>query len=153
MANSFTQIYIQYVFAVKGRQNLLAEKHNQILQKYIRGIVEKRNSIVIAINNTSDHMHILVSLNPKYSVSKLIQEIKSVSSKYINEKKWVKGKFQWQSGYGAFSYSKSHIENVIKYIEGQQIHHQKRSFQGEFIAILEKYQIEYDDKNLFEFYA
>jgi len=153
MANSFTQIYIQYVFTVKGKQNLIPEKHNQDLQKYIRGIAEKRDAIVVAINNTTDHMHILVSLNPKYSISKLIQEIKSSSSKYINEKKWVKGKFQWQNGYGVFSYSKSHIKDVIKYIERQQHHHQNRSFREEYIAILEKYQIEYNDKNLFEFYA
>ena len=152
MANSYTQIYIQYVFTVKGKENFLPSQHDEELQKYIRGIVEKRKSILVAINNTPDHVHILISLNPNQSISKLIQEIKSISSKFINDNKWIKGKFQWQRGYGAFSYSKSHIENVEKYIEEQQRHHQNRTFREEFIDFLEKFRIEYDDKYLFEFY-
>ena len=152
MANSYTQIYIHYVFTVKGRENFLPSQHNEELHKYIRVIVEKRKSILVAINNIPDHVHILISLNPNQSISKLIQEIKSISSKYINDNKWVKGKFQWQRGYGAFSYSKSHTENVIKYIEGQQQHHQNRTFREEFIDFLEKFMIEYDVKYLFEFY-
>ena len=152
MANSYTQIYIQYIFTVKGIENFLPSQHNEELQKYIRGIVEKRKSILVAINNTPDHVHILISLNPNCSISKLIQEIKSISTKFINDNKWIKGKFQWQKGYGAFSYSKSHIENVKKYIEEQQRHHQSRTFREEFIDFLEKFRIEYDDKYLFEFY-
>ncbi len=152
MANSYTQIYIQYVFTVNGRENFLPSKHNAELQKYIRGIVEKRKSILVAINNTPDHIHILISLNPNYSISKLIQEIKSISSKFINDNKWIKGKFHWQRGYGAFSYSKSHMEKVKKYIERQQQHHQNRTFQEEFTDFLEKFRIKYDDKYLFEFY-
>ncbi|MCK4754444.1 MAG: IS200/IS605 family transposase [Calditrichia bacterium] len=152
MANSYTKIYIQCIFTVKGRKNFLPLQHNTELHNYIKGIVEKRKSIVIAVNNMQDHVHILVRLNPNYSVSKLMQEIKSVSSKFINDNKLVKGKFQWQSGYGAFSYSESHVENVIKYIENQEQHHQNRTFREEFIDFLEKFKIEYDDKYLFEFY-
>jgi REP element-mobilizing transposase RayT len=97
-------------------------------------------------------MHILVSIDPNYSFSKLIQEIKAGSSKYINDQKWLPGKFQWQSGYGAFSYSKSHLDNVINYISDQDNHHQKKTFREEYIEFLDKFSIEYDQKYLFEFY-
>jgi REP element-mobilizing transposase RayT len=152
MSKTYSQLYVQYVFTVKSRKNFLPLEHNEKLHKYIRGIADKRKSILLAINNTPDHMHILVSLNPNYSLSKLIQEIKAGSSKYINDQKWLTGKFQWQSGYGAFSYSKSHIENVENYIADQQRHHQNRTFREEFIDFLEKFRIEYDEKYLFEFY-
>jgi REP element-mobilizing transposase RayT len=152
MPKTHTQLYVQYVFTVKGRKNFLPMERNKLLHKYIRGIVEKRKSILLAINNTTDHMHILASVNPNYSFTKFIQEIKAGSSKYINDQKWVAGKFTWQSGFGAFSYSKSHIENVVNYINDQQRHHQNRSFREEFLDFLEKFQIDYDEKYLFEFY-
>jgi len=152
MPKTHTQLYVQYVFTVKGRKNFLPLEHNKVLHKFIRGIVEKRKSTLLAINNTSDHMHILASLNPNYSFSKFIQEIKAGSSKYINDQKWLTGKFLWQSGYGAFSYSKSHLDNVINYINDQQRHHQKMTFREEFVEFLEKFRVEYDEKYLFEFY-
>jgi len=152
MPKTQTQLYVQYVFTVKGRKNFLPGEHNEKLHKFIRGIIEKRKSTLLAINNMPDHMHLLLSINPNYSFSKLIQEIKAGSSKYINDQKWITGKFQWQSGYGAFSYSKSHIENVVNYISEQQRHHQKRTFREEFIDFLKKFRVEYDEKYLFEFY-
>ena len=152
MPKTHTQLYVQYMFTIKGRKNFIPLEHNKLLHKYIRGIVEKRRSNILAINNTADHMHILASVNPNYSYAKFIQEIKAGSSKYINDQKWVTGKFQWQAGYGAFSYSKSQIENVIKYIDDQQLHHQKRTFREEYLEFLKIFQIDYDDKYLFEFY-
>ena len=152
MPKTHTQIYVQYIFTVKGRKNFLLMENNDKLHKFIRGIVEKRKSTLFAINNTSDHMHILVSIDPNYSFSKLIQEIKAGSSKYINDQKWLPGKFQSQSGYGSFSYSKSHIDNVINYINDQEHHHQKKTFREEYIEFLDKFSIEYDQKYLFEFY-
>ena len=152
MPKTHTQIYVQYIFTVKGRQNFISIENSDKLHKFIRGIVEKRKSTLLAINNTSDHMHILVSIDPNYSFSKLIQEIKAGSSKYITDQKWLPGKFQWQSGYGAFSYSKSHIDNVINYINDQEHHHQKKTFREEYIEFLDKFSIEYDQKYLFEFY-
>ena len=152
MPKTYTQLYVQYVFTVKGRKNFIPKSHNKQLHKYIRGIIEKRKSTLLAINNMSDHMHILTSINPNYSFSKFIQEIKAGSSKYINDQKWIAGKFQWQSGYGAFSYSKSHIEDVVNYIKNQEHHHQKKTFREEYIDFLEKFSVEYDDKYLFEFY-
>ena len=152
MPRTHTQLYVQYVFTVKGRKNFLPDERNKLLHKYIRGIVEKRKSTLLAINNMPDHIHILVSVNPNYSFAKFIQEIKAGSSKYINDQKWISGKFQWQSGYGGFSYSKSHIDNVVHYINDQQRHHEIKTFRDEYLEFLEKFQIEYDDKYLFEFY-
>jgi REP element-mobilizing transposase RayT len=127
-------------------------EHNKLLHKYIRGIVEKRKSVLVAINNMPDHIHLLVSVNPNYSSAKFIQEIKAGSSKYINDQKWIKGRFQWQAGYGAFSYSKSHVENVINYINDQQRYHQTKTFREEYVDFLEKFLIDYEEKGLFEFY-
>ena len=152
MPRTHSQLYIQYVITVKGRKNFIPEEQNQFLQKYICGIIEKRKSVLIAINNMPDHMHLLASVNPNYSMAKFIQDIKSGSSKYINDQNWIKGKFQWQSGYGAFSYSKSHIDDVVQYINNQQKHHQHKSFREEYLEFLEKFQVDYEDKFLFEFY-
>ena len=152
MANSFIQAYVHYIFTVKGRANFLKQEHNNELQKYITGIVQNRNCKMLAINNMPDHVHIFLGQHPSYSISKTIQEIKSISSKFINEKKWYKSKFYWQSGYGAFTYSRSQIDTVIKYILNQQQHHKKRTFRDEYIEFLNKYGIEYNEKYLFEFY-
>ena len=152
MANSFTQAYIHYIFAVKGRRNFLIPNHNDELQKYITGLAQHRNCKMLAINNMPDHFHMFLGQHPSYSMSKIMQEIKSVSSKFINEKNWYKSKFRWQTGYGAFTYSHSQIDNVIKYIMNQQEHHKKRIFRDEYIEFLNKFEIEYDEKYLFEFY-
>ena len=152
MPNTYTQIYIQYVFAVKGRENQIKPENNNELQKYITGIITKRKCKMLAINNMPDHIHILIGINPTYSVSKLIQEIKAISSGFINDKKWMRNKFSWQTGYGAFSYSRSQIDSVINYINNQQKHHKKKTFKEEYLEFLEKFNIEYDNKYLFEFY-
>ena len=152
MANSYSQITIQYVFAVKGRQNLLLPKYNDELQKYITGIVQNRKSKMLAINNVADHMHILIGLSPTYSVAKMVQEIKNNSSKFINQKKWYPDRFEWQRGYGAFSYSHSHRDRVIKYIANQQKHHETETFRTEYHKFLTKFDIEYQNEYVFEFY-
>ena len=152
MANSLIQAYVHYIFAVKGRVNFLKQEHNDELQKYITGLAQNRNCKMLAINNMPDHAHIFLGQHPSYSISKTMQEIKSVSSKFINEKNWYKSKFFWQSGYGAFTYSHSQIDNVIKYIMNQQQHHKKRTFRDEYIEFLNKFGIKYDKKYLFEFY-
>ncbi len=151
MANTYTQIYIQVVFAVEGRQSLIAPGHNDELQKYITGIVTAQKQKLIAINNMPDHLHMLVGLRPDSSLSDLVRDVKASSSKFINEKRWVLGRFSWQEGFGAFSYSRSQLGAVIRYIENQQKHHAKKSFREEYTALLEKFGVEYDTRYIFKF--
>jgi len=150
MANSYTQLYVQYVFAVKGRANLINEKFRDELEKVISGIVINHNSKIYAIYCNPDHVHILVSIHPAISVSKLVEQIKSGSSKWLNEKRYIPGKFNWQEGYGAFTYSKSQTDHVVKYILNQPEHHKKRTFREEYLDFLEKFEIEYNTKYLFD---
>jgi putative transposase len=150
MPNTYTQIYVQIVFAVKGRQNLIVKQNREELHKYITGIVQKRGQKMLAIFAMPDHVHILIGMKSEIAISDLVRDIKAISSKFINENNWVKGKFNWQEGYGAFSYSKSSIDNVIKYILNQEEHHKKQTFKEEYIEFLEKFEIEYDEKYLFE---
>ena len=150
MANTYTQIYIQIVFAVKGRQNLVLKKNREELHKFITGIVTNRGQKLFAIFAMPDHIHILVSIGPTILISDLVRDIKAGSSKFINEKNWLKGKFNWQEGYGAFSYSKSGVDSVVKYILNQEEHHKKKQFKEEYLALLEKFEIEYDSKYLFD---
>lgn len=152
MANSYTHTYIQFIFTVKGRNNFLRPIHNVKLHNFMKSMVERRDSILIAVNNTQDHLHMLVRLTPTYSISRFMQEIKSTSSKFINGKRWIRGKFEWQRGYAAFSYSRSQVDNVVKYIENQEIHHQKHSFKDEYYELLNIFQVDYDEKYLFDFY-
>jgi putative transposase len=133
MANTYSQVYLQYVFCVKGKQNLIPSKHNDELQKYITGVIQNRNQKLIAINNMPDHIHILVGFGTTMSMADFMEEIKSISSKFINEKGWIKGKFEWQRGYGVFSYSRSQIDSVIKYIISQQEHHKIQTFKEEYL--------------------
>jgi len=150
MANTYTQIYIQIVFAVKHRDYVITEKFRTKLEKYICGIVSNNNSKPIAIYCNPDHTHILIGLNPDISISDMARDIKANSSKWINENNFIKGKFSWQSGYGAFSYSKSQIDNVAKYILNQEEHHKKKSFKDEYLNILKNQDIKYNDEYLFE---
>lgn len=150
MANTFSQIYIQIVFSVKGRHNLIQKKWQEELYKYICGIVSGKQQKVFAIGGVGDHIHILVSLKPNISISDLVKEIKINSSKWINEKRFVYGKFQWQEGFGAFSYSHSQLDNVIEYINNQEQHHKKKTFKDEYIELLKKFNISIDEKFLFE---
>ena len=141
MANSYTKIYIHFIFTVKGRQNFLPSSHKSELHNFIKKIIVKRDSILVAINNMEDHIHILVRITPTYSVSRLMQEIKSISSKFINEKRWIRGRFKWQRGYGAFSHSHSQIKNVVKYINNQESHHKIKSFKNQYLEFLNKYRV------------
>ncbi|MGC4128291.1 MAG: IS200/IS605 family transposase [Bergeyella sp.] len=150
MANTYTQIYIQIVFAVKGRQNLISKENREELHKFITGIVSNRGQKLFAIFAMPDHVHILVSMSPNVSISDLVRDIKAGSSKFINDKKWINGKFNWQEGYGAFSYSKSGVDNVVKYILNQEEHHKKKTFKEEYLEFLKKFEIEYDSEYLFE---
>lgn len=150
MANTYTQIYIQIVFAVKGRQNLIAKENREELHKFITGIVTNRGQKLFAVFAMPDHVHILVSIGPTILISDLVRDIKAGSSKFINDKKWINGKFNWQEGYGAFSYSKSSVDSVVKYILNQEEHHQKKKFKDEFLDLLNKFEIEYDQKYLFD---
>jgi REP element-mobilizing transposase RayT len=149
MANTYTQIYIHVVFAVEGRQNLILPEHNDELQKYITGIVSGQNQKLIAINNMPDHLHLLLGLRPDSSLSDLVRDVKAGSSKFIHEKRWVAGRFSWQEGFGAFSYSRSQLGAVIGYIENQQKHHARKSFREEYVELLEKFNVNYDLRYVF----
>lgn len=152
MANTYSQIYIQIVFAVKGRQNLIRNEHKEEIHKYITGIVKNKNQKLLAINCMPDHTHIFAGLKPDIKISDLVRDVKSFSSGFINDKRFVKGKFSWQLGFGAFSYSQSHIDKVVKYVLNQEEHHKKKTFREEYIGLLEKFNVEYDPKYIFEFY-
>jgi len=150
MANTYTQIYIHVVFAVEGRQNLIAAEYNEELQKYIAGIIAAQKHKLISINNMPDHLHLLIGLRPDATLSDLVRDVKAGSSKFINEQRWVRGRFSWQEGFGAFSHARSQIGTVIRYIQNQQKHHAKKSFHGEYVELLEKFGVEYDRKYIFK---
>lgn len=150
MANTYTQIYLHVVFAVEGRQNLIAPEHNDELQKYITGIITAQKHKLIAINNMPDHLHLLVGMRPDAALSDLVRDVKAGSSKFINEKRWVMGRFSWQEGFGAFSYARSQLGAVIRYIQNQQKHHAEKSFRDEYLELLEKFGVEYDQKYIFK---
>jgi len=152
MPNTYSQLFIQIVFAVKGRECFINESFREELQKYITGIVEGKNQKLYAVYCMPDHVHIFVSLKPDMSISNLVRDIKANSSSFIKEKKWVISRFSWQEGFGAFSYSKSHVDRVVKYVMNQKEHHQKKTFRQEYLAFLENYAVSYDDNYLFKFY-
>ncbi|MCM0042820.1 MAG: IS200/IS605 family transposase [Algoriphagus sp.] len=152
MAGSYSQIYLQYVFAVKGRQNLLQKPWREEVFKYISGIIKGKNQKPIIVNGVSDHVHVFVGVKPAMPVPDLIRDIKNNSSNFINENKWVNGKFSWQEGYGVFSYSHSQIDKVYRYIANQEAHHEKKTFKDEYIDFLVKSGLDYDEKYLFEMY-
>ena len=153
MANTYSQIFIQFVFCVKGRHNFIHASKRIELEKYISGIVNNRKQKLLAIYANPDHVHLLVSFqNLDKSLSEIMRDVKAGSSKFINENKWFEGKFNWQEGYGAFSYSKSQVNQVCKYILNQEEHHKKVGFREEYFNILQKFEIDFDEKYLFEFY-
>jgi len=150
MADSYSQIYIHIVFAVKGRENLLNIPWRYDVFKYISSIIQNKNHKPIIVNGFFDHIHCFIGYNPAFALSDLVRDIKNNSSHFINTNNWVAGKFQWQAGYGAFSYSHSQISNVYTYILNQENHHQKKSFKNEFYELLDKFNVVYDDKYLFQ---
>ncbi len=150
MPSTFSQIYIQIVFAVKGRDSLITQAWEEELYKYISGIVKNKEQKMLAINGMPDHIHILLGMKPSCCLSDLIREIKKSSNDFINQKNLSKHKFQWQEGYGAFSYSHSNLDNVIGYIQNQKEHHKKKTFKEEYIDFLTKFEIEFKNEYLFQ---
>jgi REP element-mobilizing transposase RayT len=152
MANTYTQVYVHIVFTVRYREAMIKEEHREHLQRFITGIVSNRKSKVLAIYCMPDHIHLFAGLNTSGSISDLVRDIKTGSTQFIKEQGWFDAKFSWQEGYGCFSYSKSQIPFVARYIENQAEHHQKKTFKEEYIETLEKYEVDYDEKYLFEWF-
>jgi putative transposase len=150
MAGTFSQIYIQVVFAVKGRENLLQKPWRDQAFKYMAGIIKEKGQKPIIVNGVTDHVHLFIGLKPAMPLSDLVRDIKNNTSNFINDKKYLKGKFSWQEGYGAFSYSHSQLDMVYQYILNQEEHHKKKIFKSEYLDLLQKFEIEYDEKYLFE---
>ncbi len=150
MPGTFSQIYIQVVFAVKGRQNLIQPFWEENLYKYISGIVRKKEQKMLAINGMPDHIHFLIGMKPACCLSDLVREIKKSSNEFISERKFLRSKFQWQEGYGAFSYSHSNLDSVIKYVMNQKEHHKNKTFREEYMMLLNHFEIDFKEEYLFE---
>jgi REP element-mobilizing transposase RayT len=150
MAGTFSQVYIHVIFAVKGRQNLISKNWNEELYKYIAGIIKGKNQKTIIVNGMPDHVHAFIGLSPSMAISDLVRDIKNNSSNFINENRYVKGKFAWQTGYAVFSYSRSQINSVYNYIKNQEKHHKKKTFREEYIELMNKFEIDYKEKYLFD---
>lgn len=150
MPGTFSQIYIQVVFAVKSRDSLIHSSWEEELYKYISGIVRNKEQKILAINGMPDHIHFVIGMKPSCSLSDLVREIKKSSNEFINEKKFSKFKFSWQEGFGAFSYSHSALDDVIKYVVNQKEHHRKKTFREEYLGFLKKFEVEFKDEYLFE---
>ena len=150
MPRTFSQIYIQVVFAVQGRHNLIGKSWKDELNKYISGIITNKGQKSIIVNGMPDHIHAFIGLKPSMAISDLVRDIKNNSSNFINKNRFVKGQFAWQESFGAFSYSYSHIEQVYNYILNQEQHHRKKTFKEEYIEFLHKFQVEFDEKHLFD---
>jgi putative transposase len=152
VANTYTQIFLQFVFAVSRRQCLIPREHKEELHRYIGGLVTRRKSKPLAIHCMPDHAHIFVGYKPTISIPDFVKEIKVESNNFIKAKGWIQDPFKWQEGYGAFSYSRSHIGNVINYINNQEKHHQKQKFRDEYKELLVEFEIPFEDQYLFEFF-
>ena len=149
MANTYTQLYVHVVFAVEGRQNLIAPERKRELQKYMTGIIRNKGQKLIAINNMPDHFHILLGMQPTMALSDLVAAIKASSSGFINDQRWVLGRFNWQEGFGAFSYSHSQIPTVARYIERQEQHHTRKTFREEYVQLLDRFGVPHDQRYIF----
>lgn len=149
MANTYTQLYFHIVFAVKGRQNHISKTWKDELYKYISGIISNKNQKLMIINGMPDHIHLLIGTKPNCNLSDLVRDIKANSSKWINEKHFVNGKFEWQTGFGAFTLGQSQISKIVNYIKNQEGHHSKKTFREEYIDFLKAYQIDFKNEYLF----
>ena len=150
MATTYSQIYIQVVFAVQGRQNLIQPRHKEELHKYMTGIVRGREQKLLAVHCMPDHTHILVGLKPSIALSDLVRDVKNGSTNFINRKGWVPGRFCWQEGFGAFSYGHSQLTGIINYVRDQERHHARRSFRDEYLRFLKRYEIEHEERYIFK---
>lgn len=150
MANTYSQIYIQVVFAVKNREASINTLWEEDLYKYITGIITNKGQKLIAINGTSNHIHIFMGIKPDINLSDLIKEIKRCSTNHIREKRWCRCNFQWQHGFGAFSYGHSQISSMVKYIHEQKEHHKKQSFKEEYMTFLKLFDIPHKSEYLFD---
>jgi putative transposase len=150
MPNTFSQIYLQFVFAVQGRQSLIQKEHKEELHKYITSLVQARKAKMLAVHAMPDHVHLFVGFKPSVLISDFVKEVKVQSNLFIAEKKWIKGAFKWQEGYGVFSYGHSQIDTVCRYVLNQEIHHQKKTFKQEYHEFLEKFSIPFEEQYLFD---
>jgi putative transposase len=151
MANTYFQIYLHFVFAVKHKYCLIERKYKHELHQYITALVQNRKAKMLAVHCMPDHIHIFVGFDPSVLIADFVKEIKVESNEFINRKKWIRGKFSWQVGYGVFSYSRSQIGTVASYIANQEKHHQKKSFKQEYVMILKKFDVSFQEKYLFDF--
>ncbi len=152
MADTYHQIFVHLIFAVKGRRSLLKKEFRQDFFRVLSSMIKNLGHFPIIVNGMSDHVHCLIGLNPNQKLSDLVRDLKTKSNQFLRDKDWVAGRFEWQTGYGAFSYSKSQINTVYKYILNQEEHHRKLSFKQEYIGFLKKFEIEFKEDYLFEFY-
>jgi len=152
MSGTFSQIYIQVVFAVKGRDAGIGKDWEERFYQYITGIIRTKEQKLIAIGGTSNHIHIFIGMKPSCCLSDLVREVKKSSNEFVKDNKLCKYKFSWQEGFGAFSYGHSQIDAVVKYVLNQKEHHRKITFKEEYIKFLKKFEIEHDEKYLFEWY-
>jgi len=148
--STFSQIYIQIIFAVKNRNALIDSTWEERLYQYITGIVQNKEQKMLAINGIPNHIHFFIGMKPSCCISDLVREVKKSSNDFINENKFSKHKFYWQEGFGAFSYSHSQIDAVVKYVLNQKEHHKKQTFKDEYIQFLQNFNIKYDEKYLFD---
>ncbi|WP_114789534.1 IS200/IS605 family transposase [Niabella yanshanensis] len=151
MANTYTKLYIQIVFAVKGRASVIREEFRDELQKYMTGIIQNKKQKLYAIYCMPDHVHIFVSMGPELAISDLVRDVKANATSFINDKGWVEGYFEWQRGFGAFSYSESQVKAVVNYVLNQREHHEEKTFREEYIELLNQFEVDFDNKYLFEF--
>jgi putative transposase len=150
MPNTYTQIHLQFIFAVQYRAALIKPEWKERLHQYITGIFQSNQHKMLQINSMPDHIHILIGFRPYQSISSVVQNVKTESTKWINAQKFTPSKFAWQEGYGAFSYSKSHLPRVIKYIQQQEEHHRKHTFLEEYKAFLKAFNVAYDERYIFK---
>ncbi|MDE0183896.1 MAG: IS200/IS605 family transposase [Candidatus Poribacteria bacterium] len=150
MADTYSQIYLHIVFTVKSRQCLIPKQHKEALHQYITRIITNKRQTVIRINSMPDHIHILVGMTPNIALSDLVRDIKANSSKFINSMRWVAGRFEWQTGFGAFSYSHSQLNDVVNYIKNQEEHHTRHTFREEYLSFLKRFDIPYNPKYVFD---
>ncbi|TAE28129.1 MAG: IS200/IS605 family transposase [Cytophagales bacterium] len=152
MPNTYTQLYAQIVFAVKGRQSLIPTSRKEELHQYITGIVQNRGQKLLAVHCMPDHTHLLVGFSPTMAFSDLVHDVKRATSLWIKEQNMVKGRFYWQEGFGAFTYGQSQVKDVVAYVLSQEEHHRKRTFREEYFAFLNRFEVPFDERYVFEFY-